>query len=78
MVLKKSDNLMIYPRVYEVNDIYFKAHWGSGSHLSIESTIEVIKGLEYRWDKMDKMQENYFIDEKFVLVEQKIQKDNSM
>ena len=51
---KKSDNWMIYPRVYEVNDIFFKAHWGSGSHLSIERTIEAIKGLGYRWDKMEK------------------------
>ena len=51
---KKSDNWMIYPRVYEVNDICFKAHWGSGSHLSIERTIEAIKGLGYRWDKMEK------------------------
>ena len=51
---KKSDNWMIYPRVYKVNDIYFKAHWGSGSHLSIERTIEAIKGLGYRWDKMEK------------------------
>ena len=48
-----------------------QAHWGSGSHLSIERTIEAIKGLGYRWDKMEKMQESYFIDEKFVLVEQK-------
>ena len=69
---------MIYPRVYEVNGICFKAHWGSGSYLSIERTIEAIKGLGYRWDKWKKMQENYFIDEKFVLVEQKTQKDNSI
>ena len=54
VVLKKSDNWMIYSRVYEVNDICFKAHWGSGSHLSIERTIEAIKGLGYRWDKMEK------------------------
>ena len=45
---------MIYSRVYEVNDICFKAHWGSESHLSIERTIEAIKGLGYRWDKMEK------------------------
>ena len=50
----KPDNWMIYPRVYEINDIYFKVHWGSGSHLSIERTNEAIGGLGYRWDKIEK------------------------
>ena len=76
---KKSDNWMIYPRVYEVNDICFKAHWGSGSYLSIERTIEAIKGLGYRWDKMEKdARELFYRWEVCAGRTKKTQKDNSI
>ena len=76
---KKSDNWMIHPRVYEVNDVCFKAHWGSGSHLSIERTIEAIKGLGYRWDKMEKdTRELFYRWEVCADRTKKNQKDNSI
>ena len=38
-----------------------KAHWGSGSHLKIDSTVEAIKDLGYCWEKMQKdVRELYF------------------
>ena len=70
---------MIYPRVHEVNDICFKTHWGSGSHLSIERTIEAIKGLGYRWDKMEKdARELFYRWEVCAGRTKKSQKDNSI
>ena len=38
-----------------------KAHWGSGSHLKIDRTVEAIKDLGYCWEKMQKdVRELYF------------------
>ena len=54
-------NWLIYPKKYEVIEIIYKAHWGSGSHRQIKRTIVEIKKLGYWWDKMDKnVREMYF------------------
>ena len=38
-----------------------KTHWGSGSHLKIDRTVEAIKDLGYCWEKMQKdVRELYF------------------
>ena len=49
------------PRKYKVKEIMQKAHWGSGSHLKIDRTVEIINDLVYCKEKMQNyVKEVYF------------------
>ena len=53
-----------HSRKYEIKEIMHKSHWGSGSHLKFDRTVEAIKDLESCWEKMQKyVRELYFICE---------------
>ena len=43
---------MWFPREFETREIMLKAHTDTGSHLTIQRTIQKIVEMGYKWDKM--------------------------
>ena len=49
---KESIKWMRYPREFKAREIMLKAHTDTGSHLTIQRTIQKIVEKGYKWDKM--------------------------
>ena len=49
---EESIKWMRYPREFEVREIMLKANTHSGSHLTIQRTIQKIMEIGYKWDKI--------------------------
>ena len=56
---------MKYPREFEAKEIMLKAHTNTGSHLTIQRTIQKIMKIGYKWDKMSNYVRQSSINESF-------------
>ena len=56
---------MRYPREFEAREIILKAHTDTGSHLSIQRTIQKIVEMGNKWNKMAMIWNRCSIKESF-------------
>ena len=58
----QSEDWLVIPYSYEINDIIYQAHTSAGSHLSIQKTLEEIRKIGYRWENYESYERQFWLD----------------
>ena len=58
----QSEDWLVIPYSYEINDIIYQAHTSAGSHLSIQKTLEEIRKIGYRWENYESYVRQFWLD----------------
>ena len=59
----QSEDWLVIPYSYEINDIINQAHTSAGSHLSILKTLENFRKIGYRWENYESYVRQFWLIE---------------